>query len=280
MWKKFKAYLKNIVKIISKPVMSILPGQLAFSFVLTIIPLIALLAMTASTFSISLTTITEFIRDNFPKEVGSLLLPLINGKGFDLSILIFLLTAFWLASGGANSIITASDVIYELKPQKFVPKRIKASIMTLILIVLIMFMFIVPAFGDSILRFVVSLTPKKELSIELLILYYLLKYPLSFFLIYTNLKLIYTMAPNKTIKSRSVKAGAAFTTITWMLITQVYSFWVGNVAHYDIFFGSISSIIVLLIWMYFLAFAFTIGLVMNSENCEKYELEDNNEKDR
>ena len=95
-------------------------------------------------------------------------------------------------------------------------------------------------------------------------IYYLLKYPLSFILILVNIKIIYTMAPNKEIKSKSVTTGALFTTITWIIITQIYSFWINNVVHYDIFYGSISNIIILLMWMYFLAYAFVIGLVMNA----------------
>jgi len=229
------------------------------------IPLLALLTMIASSFSIPLTSITSFINDNFPTAVGNLLLPLLNGKCFDLSMLIFLFTAFWLASGGAVSIITASDVIYNIEPQKFIPKRIKAFIMTIVLIMLIMFMFIVPVFGDLIFKFITSLSFYENFSIELLILYYLLKYPLSFFLIYFCLKLIYTIALNKNVKSKSVTSGSIFTTITWMLITQFYSWWVSNVMDYNLYYGSISSILILLLWMYFLAYAFTVGLVMNAE---------------
>jgi membrane protein len=59
----------------------------------------------------------------------------------------------------------------------------------------------------------------------------------------------------------------------WMVITQFYSYWVGNIAHYDIIYGSISSIIILLIWMYFLAYIFVIGLVLNAGiDCEKKEI--------
>ncbi len=273
MLKKLKKIFYDVIEIIQKPVMSILPGQLAFSFVLTIIPMLVLVVIIASTFSISISSITEFIKDTFPSAVGNLLLPLLKGRGFDFSIMVFLLTGFWLASGGANSVITASDIIYGIEPQKFVPKRIKAFVMTFILIILIMFMFLVPAFGDTIFRLISNLKPFQNFSGEILIVYYLLKYPLSFLLIYFNLKLIYTIAPNKEIKSKTVTTGAVFTTVMWMVITQFYSYWVGNIAHYDIIYGSISSIIILLIWMYFLAYIFVIGLVLNAGiDCEKKEI--------
>ena len=271
---KLKESIKQIFTIIRKPVMSILPGQLAFSFVLTIIPVIVLVAIIASVFSLSLDSITTFISNTFPKAVSAMLLPLIDGRGFDLSILIFLITAIYLASTGAYSVITAADVIYEIKPQKPLPKRIKAFIMTFVLITLIMFMIIVPAFGDKILKLLLSFIKSDTLSNRITIVYYILKYPISFFLIYFNIKLVYTIAPNKEIKSKTVTTGSIFTTIMWMITTQIYSFWVSNVAHYDIFYGSISNIIILLIWFYILSYVFVIGLVMNS-GIDKGNIENN-----
>ena len=137
--------------------MSILPGQLAFSFVMTIIPVIVLIAVIASTFQISLDSITEFIKISFPEGVSTLLLPLINGRGFDLSILTFLIAALWLASTGAYAVITASDVIYEVKSKNAIAKRIKSIVMIFLLLALIMFMLIVPAFGDKIFNLIISL---------------------------------------------------------------------------------------------------------------------------
>ena len=261
---KLLNYIKNIYAITRKPVMSILPGQLAFSFVMTIIPVIVLIAVIASTFQISLDSITEFIKISFPEGVSTLLLPLINGRGFDLSILTFLIAALWLASTGAYAVITASDVIYEVKSKNIIAKRIKSIVMILLLLALIMFMLIVPAFGDKIFNLIISLKIFAKVTNELTVIYLILKYPLSFILIYFNIKLIYTIAPCREISSKSVTRGSLFTTLMWMIITQFYSFWVNNVVHYDILYGSISNIIILLMWVYFLAYLFTIGLIINA----------------
>ena len=261
---KIKKYISRVIKIIQKPVMSVLPGQLAFSFVTTIIPVIALIAVIAATFSISLKSITEFISESFPQAVTDLLLPLINGRGFDISILVFLIAALYLASTGAYSVITAADVVYNVKQGRSVQKRVKSIIMTVFLILLILFMILIPAFGDLIFNVIANLKVFSNISREILIVYYILKYPLSFVFIYVTLKIIYTIAPSKDIKSKSVTNGSIFTTIMWLLASQIYSYWVTNVAHYDIFYGSISNIIILLMWVYILAYIFVIGLVINA----------------
>ncbi len=264
MIKKIRNYCTKIFNIVKKPVMSILPGQLAFSFVTTIIPIIALLAIFASMFSISLKSIVVFIEESFPKAVSDLLLPLINGRGFDFSVLIFLIAALYLASTGAYSIITAADVIYNVKDSNSIVKRVKSITMTIFLIMLVLFMVLIPAFGDIIVNFIANLKVFSNINDEILLIYYLLKYPLSFIFIYFTIKIIYTIAPSKDIKSKSVTGGSIFTTIMWMITTQIYSFYVSNIVHYDIFYGSIANIIILLIWMYILAYIFTIGLVINA----------------
>ena len=264
MIEKLKRQIKKIFKIIRKPVMSILPGQLAFSFVLTIIPVIVLIAILATTFSISLDTITNIIKSNLPKAVSDLLLPLINGRGFDLSILFYLITALWLASTGAYSIITASDVIYNTRRKNEVEKRIKSIILTFFIISLVLFMIVIPAFGDFIVEFIANLKIFSGIKKEILIVYYILKYPLSFIFIYILIKIIYTIAPSKDIMSKSVTRGSLFTTTLWLIATQIYSFWVSNIANYDILYGSISNIIILLTWVYILAYIFVIGMILNS----------------
>lgn len=260
---KIKNYFKKLLSLLSRPVMSILPGQLAFSFVLTITSILVLVAILASIFGISLTALSDFISSNFPKAVSEILLPLIKGKGFDIKILAFILVTIWLASNGAYSIITASDVIYNIKSKSWVSKRIKSFIMTIILIVLILFILVVLAFGDLIIEWIVSIKLFTSFADKIKVVYYVLKYPLSFLIIYFNIKLIYTIAPNKLIPSMSTTKGSLFTSIMWIIVTEIYSFWVTNVAHYDIIYGSISNIIILFIWIYFLAYVFTIGLILN-----------------
>ncbi|MBQ6282504.1 MAG: YihY/virulence factor BrkB family protein [Bacilli bacterium] len=264
MIKKLREYIKKIITIVRKPVMSILPGQLAFSFVLTIIPVIALIAIIATTFSISLNSITSFISTSFPKAVSDMLLPLITGRGFDFSVFVFLIAAIWLASTGAYAVITAADVVYDIKQERTIKKRVKSIVMVIFMLLLILFMLLIPAFGDFIFDFIANLKIFSHMKGEILTIYYLLKYPISFIYIYVTLKIIYTIAPSKDIQSKSVTRGSLFTTIMWMITTQIYSYYVGNIVNYDIFYGSISNIIILLTWVYFLAYVFTIGLIINA----------------
>jgi membrane protein len=269
---RIKQIFLRLLKIIQKSEMRILPGNLAFFLVLSVIPIITLIGFTASLFSISIDSVINFMNESFPKEVSQLLIPFIDGRGFDINIGIFMLTGFIVASNGPNSIIVSSNTLYNINNSDYLKRRIKALFLTIILVLLFIFIVIVLAFGNTIIKTVLDIGILKNISQEFYYIYVLLKWPIAFILIYFTIKLVYTIAPDFNISSRFVTKGAIFTTIGWIFITAIYSYYVSNIANYDIFYGSLSNIIVMMMWIYFLAYILVLGIAINAS---QYDLEKN-----
>jgi membrane protein len=82
-----------------------------------------------------------------------------------------------------------------------------------------------------------------------------------FFLI----KLIYIIAPDGKIKSKYVNVGALFTTVSWLLSTVIFSFYLNHIARFDLVYGNIANIAILLIWLYVISFVFVVGICINKE---------------
>lgn len=263
---KFKKFLKRVTETINRPEMRILPGQLAFFFVLSMIPLIALMGTIAGQLSISIDSIEEMIQSSLPKQIIDLITPVISAKSVDVNLIIFYISAFLLASNGTHSMIIASNSIYKVEDSGYLNRRIKALIMTIILVLLLIFVVIVPAFGDTIIDFIIKFIPQVRIKEIIETIYQILKYPISIILIYMNIKLLYTIAPDKTIKSKETTYGAMVTTIGWIITTEIYSVYTNVFAHYDLFYGSISNILILLLWVYILAYIFVLGMALNSSS--------------
>lgn len=259
-----KDFAQSLRKVLKLPVMQVLPGSLAFYFVLSIIPIVSLVGFLGSFFSLSVDSFIIFIKNSFPPATSNLIMPIITGKGLDLGVLIFIFSAFLLASNGTYIIIVISNLLYNVKENNFLKTRIKAILLAFIIVILLGFIFIVPAFGSSILTAITNSYWFKPFSLEILLIYRILEIPLSFLFIYIIIKLIYTIAPAKQIKSKNATYGALFTSISWMIITKVYSYYVTVFAQYDIFYGSIANLIILLIWIYLLSFIFIVGLALNA----------------
>lgn len=71
------------------------------------------------------------------------------------------------------------------------------------------------------------------------------------------------MAPNKKINSSTTSIGALFTTTGWIIFSTIFSFYITNIAKYDALYGNFANVLVLLLWLYFLAYLFVIGMVLN-----------------
>lgn len=269
-----RGFLKEIIKIIKKPEMRILPGQLAFFLVMSIIPTIALVGAIANELSIPLDAIKVTINSSVPKEISTLITDILSGQGFNFNIAIFFVSAFILASNGPHSMIITSNEIYKTEPESIFKRRLKAIGMTFILVGLFLFLFIVPVCGDSIFA-ILRYYFENQTPIDIFYrMYQFLKYPMIVTILYFNIRLIYTIAPDEKIDRYSTRKGAVFTTIGWIIATEIFSFYIGTFSTYDIFYGSISNLLVLLLWLYILSYIFVLGMVLNagSYNQQKQEL--------
>ena len=116
----------------------------------------------------------------------------------------------------------------------------------------------------------VNLNPSTTKKIASIIA--VLKGPIAWLIIFCFIKIIYTMAPDRKIPSSFVNKGAIFTSIGWVIATYAYSYYISNFAHYNVFYGGLSNVIILMLWVYLLAYIFTIGMALN-HNEEKEQLE-------
>ena len=185
-----------------------------------------------------------------------------------------------MASNGAASIIVTSNTIYGIKDRGFLRRRIKSIIMTFFLVLLFIFILIVPLFGNKIIEAIqyINLKPIYVRQIELLI--NVLNGPISWLIIFIFIKIIYTMAPDINIASSQTNYGALFTTFGWIISTYIYSIYINNYAQYSIFYGGLANLIILMLWLYLLAFIFTIGLALNYRKTNIKEENTNNKTNK
>ena len=270
MFEKLKVFFKNLIDIMKRKEMLILPGHLAFYFVLSVVPIITIILFVATSFNLSLSVITNFIEVNFSKEVLNVIYPILDNTGFTIGNIVFLCIAFFLASNGFDSIIIASNAIFNLNNSRYIKRRIKAMIMTLLMVLLFTFILIVPLFGETILGILINFTKEDNLLINAFnVLYPVLNIPLTFLVVFIFIKIVYTIAPDDVIPSKYVNKGTIFTTICWILITVIYSYYIRNFAHFNTYYGGLSSIVILMMWFYFMAYVFVVGLAFNHINVEE-----------
>ena len=263
MREKLRRGTKNFLKIIKKPEMEVLPGHLAFSFVLSIVPTLTILTYIASIFNFDLHFISDFITQAFSREFADMLLGVNVAIEADWNFFLTLIIAYIIASNGAASVIASSNMIYGIKNSSFFKRRLKSLFMILIIILLFVFLLIFSVFGNKIIEMLQLMDISEKIITNITLFISVLKGPISWFIIFVFIKIIFTMAPDKKIQSNEVNKGAIFTTVGFIVVTYIYSLYTTNFARYDVFYGNLASIVVLMIWLYLLSYIFTIGLALN-----------------
>lgn len=269
MGKRVRKFFKKVMMYIAKPYMRILPGQLAFFFVVSLIPLIALVGSIAGYMSVSANEVTNILDSILPFDVTDNFIIFVSGKGITFNIAIFFASAFILASNGAHSMIITSNEIYMINGESILKRRLKAIIMTIVLVLLLLFLLIVPVFGDVIFNILTDTSYHKEKVSLAYGIYKTLQYPITIILVFYGIKLLYVMAPDRDIKPKTTNTGAIFTTLGWILATKIYSIYAGSFSNYNLFYGSISNILFLLMWVYILSYIFVLGMAFNASNTEE-----------
>ena len=241
-----KKYLNKIIKVVKLEEMRILPGNLAFSLIFLIIPFSSFIGLLLSNNSLD---IKNFLSSNVPIVVMNILESAMNPNPYN--IILFFIISIWLSSKGCLAIIETSNVLYKIKDNNIIKLRIKSILMIVILFILISFMVLINIFGDIILDFI---------NIDSL---NIIKFPISLLLMFLLIKILYFMAPSKKIPSKYMNKGSLFTTISWFFLLRLYSFYLNNYNNYSFYYGNLSNILVLLLWVYLLSYLFTIGLSIN-----------------
>ncbi|UJH90769.1 YihY/virulence factor BrkB family protein [Antarcticibacterium sp. 1MA-6-2] len=268
---KFSGWKKIIVKVkdrIAEDNLTIVAAGVAFYAFLAIFPaLVALLSiyglavdpqqaeqqitqlsgmMPKEAFSI----IKERI-DNFLETSGSTL-----GWGTALGILISL----WSANAGTKSLFAGIDIAYNTKNKRgFIKQNALTLVFTLGAIItlflsmalIVIFPAVVHAFG----------LPEK---IDLLVSW--LRWPLLAGIVIFVISLIYKFAPDRGIpKFKWVMLGASLATILWLIASLGFSFYVSNFGNYGEMYGSISAVVIMLLWLFLTSFIILIGAEVNAQ---------------
>ena len=252
--------------------MSILPGQLAYFFILTLVPTITIVSYIASLFSISLEDIISYFKLNSNSIISEVLKPMIENPNINIGIVVLLIIGIYIISNGTNSIIITANNIYGIKNRPFGIRRIKALLMAIILILLFLFIAIFPVLGNFILSIIEKITGYSEIYNFINVF----RWPLSWLIIFFFIKVLYMLAPDKKILSSNVNIGAFFTSIGWILSTEIYLNYVEHFADYSLLYSSLANIAIIMMWMYILAVIFVIGLAINYKEEPYFKNKDSN----
>ena len=242
-------------------------SSLAYSFMLAIFPGI-----------IFLFTLIPFLPDGFQDQLMSLIALILPHKAFDAfeatlveiikiqngKLLSFgFVVSIYFATNGVHNLMAAfnkSSLIVETR--SWFKRRLIALILTLTIFISVVICIGAMTIGEIALNYL-----KTELHIKGNFTYYVIqltRWTLLAMLYFVTISILYRYGPAHAKKWRFFSAGSWLATILAFLTIWGFSFYINNFSSYNKVYGSIGTLIVVMIWLYLNSLILLVGFELNA----------------
>lgn len=261
-----KGFMQDLILRLHRVEVSALAAQLAYFFLLSFFPLLIVLVTLLPYLNFDTTQVYAFLVNVMPDEVYRLIEDTLNEiltiRNSSL-LSIGVLGTIWSASKGVNALIRALNKAYDTETRGSIIDRGLSLVFTIAFVIVIAVALLLPVFGQQIGHFLFSIVGIEE---QFEIVWERLRWSMPLLLIFIVLMGIYWVVPNTSprLKLIGVWPGALFSTLAWLAVTYVFSFYISNFANYSATYGSIGGVIILMLWLYFTGIILIFGGILNA----------------
>lgn len=249
-------------------ILAVFPGTI---FLFTLIPYVPIENLDLQ--------IMEFLSNIIPlgiyKTVAATIQEIVSQKRVDILSFGFLFTVY-AATNGMMALMRSMNIsLDDREPRTFFKARLIALLLTgLLLMVLFsaIVILIVGQFGLNYLLKIGWLTDDYALYALQLLGY------ISIFLIFfLGICIIYHFGPALDKRLRFFNIGALISSIFCILATNLFSYYLSNFNSYNRLYGSIGTLIGLMVWIYLISLIIILGFEINSSLRDALEAENTSE---
>lgn len=173
------------------------------------------------------------------------------------------LASLVFSTNAVHALIQAFNNTYHtIDTRNWTAIRVVSTFLVFMIFILIATSVLLITFGQFILGKLVEFN-----ILEMNITYYLIniaKWITIIALFFFSISFLYYFAPAKKDQWKFISAGSTLATILALLSSLGFSYFVNNFGQYNKLYGSIGTIMVVLLWLYFNSFALILGFELNA----------------
>ena len=253
---------------LSKGYITTRASAVSFSFFLAIFPFLIFLFTIIPFVPITnfqqvlLDLIEEFIPHAAWESVRGTLVDIITRPRSGLLILNFFL-ALIFSTNGINALIDAFNTTSHTFETRTVVKQYLISIVIIFILSLLLIVSIgLMAFGPILLGIFIS--EERLNSYFFVVMLQSLRWILVITLMIMAISILYFLAPAKRGRYRFISAGSLLATFLVIVTTLGFNYYVDNFSKYNALYGSIGTLLIVLVWIYVNSISLLIGFELNA----------------
>jgi len=243
-------------------------AQLAYYSLLALFPALLFLTALMGLFPINTSTsgLMQYLQRMLPGDAFSLIQKyldsVVQGSGSDL-VSLGILGALWASSSWITAIIEALNVAYDAtETRPFWKVRLVGIVLTIGVAWFIILSTALVLYGGNMIEWVAD---RFGLGWLFATTWKLLQWPVIVLLMCVAVAVIYYVCPNIKQDWRWITPGSAFAVGSWILVSLGFKLYVNNFGNFNVAYGAIGGVIVLLLWLYLSGLVILVGGEFNAE---------------
>ena len=259
-------------------------SAVSFSFFLAIFPFLIFLFSIIPFIPISnfqqvlLNIIRDFMPDMVWASVNETITDTITRPRRGLLIFNFLMALYFSTRGMKSLIETFNNTYHEIESRSSAKQYIVALVLVVIISILLIVAIGLMTFGFALLKLALPDIVTSTQFFVLLVQF--LRWLIILALLFLAISFMYFLAPSRKDRFRFISAGSTLSTLLIVLTTQGFNFYMDNFSRYNALYGSIGTLMVILLLIYGNSFVLLIGFELNAsirvagqDVAERYQIE-------
>ena len=243
-------------------------AELAFFFLLSLVPMAIILGELLGVFSISMNVVRHLISQYVSPDIAETLAPYLTYTTSGVASVAFIVFALWAASKAQYSLMRISNYSFTGQPyggRGFFRERFRAIKTILITLFTLTFALIILVYGEIIIDiFTAYVDQYLHLKFAFDGIWFVVRWPIAMALYFLMVSYNYYVLPSKRVRFRKILPGSIMASVGMLIATWIYSYYAAVFANYDLLYGGLASIVALLIWFYIMGYILVIGIQVNA----------------
>lgn len=257
-------YIRYFMNRLNRHCISAFSGQVCLFMIISFFPFVMFLLTLIRYLPITESTLLQMCTDVLPTAFSSFVVSIIKeiySKSTNALLSATVITALWSASRGILTITKGLNYVYDIRETRnYILLRLVATGYTLVFALLIIVTLIVLVFGNRLYYEINAVNPLLGNLLDMIVDF---RTCLGFFILLLFFLMLYLFIPNRKSRILNEIPGAIVSSVGWILFSHLFSIYIDHFGNYSYTYGSLTAVVLLMLWLYACMFILFIGGEIN-----------------
>ncbi len=260
----FVSMIRLFIKKLKEDSVSAYAAQAAFFIMVSFFPFSMFLLTMIQYLPITERDLSSMVSDVLPDAISPFIFDLLSEVYHSSTTAVVsatLLTTLWAASKAFYSLIYGLNAVYKIPENRnYFILRFRAFIYTFIFAIMLLATLLLLGFGNSIAYMLNTAFPMLQDATLLIIS---LRTSCIMCILILFFLFLYMVIPNHHSRIFFELPGAILTSVGWIGFSYLYSFYIDHMASFSNTYGSLTAVVLLMLWLYACMYMLLIGGEIN-----------------